>query len=81
MDTTTVDSLAAEISAKLAGAKERLLSRMHELGLLAAHGWRVTEEIRHTIHGTEWVFRPVHIREQAPDIQELVLIDSGGRPH
>jgi hypothetical protein len=80
MDTTKVDSLAAEISAKLAAAKERLVSRMHNLGLLAAHGWRVTEEIRHTVQGTEWVFRPVHLREAAPDIQEVVLIDSGGRP-
>lgn len=80
MDTTKVDSLAAEISAKLAAAQERLASQMQELGLLATKGWRVTEEIRHTIHGTEWVFRPVHIREQAPDIQEMVLIDSGGRP-
>ena len=75
-----VDSLAAEISEKLTAAKARLATRMHELGLVAARGWRVTEEIRHTIHGTEWVFRPVHIREQAPDIQEVVLIDSGGRP-
>jgi hypothetical protein len=80
MDTTNVDSLAAEISAKLAAAKQRLLSRMQNLGLLPDNGWRVTEEIRHTIHGTEWVFRPVHIRETAPDIQELVLIDSAGRP-
>jgi hypothetical protein len=54
--------------------------RMVELGLRPKDGWRVMEEIRSTVEGTEWVFRPVHLREPSPDLETTVAIDHSGRP-
>lgn len=75
-----VESLAAEVVTRLADAKRELAARMQSLGMSPATGWRVTEELRHTVHGTEWIFRPVHLREPSPDLEVRVAIDQGGRP-
>lgn len=75
-----VESLAAEVVARLAEAKRELSERMHALGMSPANGWRVTEELRHTIRGTEWIFRPVHLREPSPDLEVRVAIDHAGKP-
>jgi hypothetical protein len=75
-----VESLAAEVVARLEGAKRELAAKMQAMGMTAATGWRVTEELRHTVAGTEWIFRPVHLREQSPDLEVRVAIDHGGRP-
>jgi hypothetical protein len=75
-----VESLAAEVVARLADAKRELAARMQEMGMTASTGWRVTEELRHTVAGTEWIFRPVHLREASPDLEVRVAIDHGGRP-
>jgi hypothetical protein len=76
-----VEQLAAQVTQRLAAARKNLLQRMDELGLSGSRGWRLTEELRHTIHGTEWVFRPVHMREASPqDLEERVAIDHDGRP-
>ena len=40
----------------------------------------MTEELRHTVAGTEWIFRPVHLREPSPELEVRVAIDHGGRP-
>ena len=74
-----VESLAAEVVARLEGAKRELLAKMQAMGMSAATGWRMTEELRHTVAGTEWIFRPVHLREPSPDLEVRVAIDHGGR--
>jgi roadblock/LC7 domain-containing protein len=80
MNERHVESLAAEVVARLEGAKRELAARMQAMGMTAATGWRVTEELRHTVAGTEWIFRPVHLREPSPDVEVRVAIDHGGRP-
>ena len=81
MSDKIVESLANDVSARLAAARTALLAEMHALGLTAANGWRVVEELRHTLEGTQWTFRPMHIREVAPaDLRSSVLIDHDGRP-
>ena len=76
-----VETLSSDVGARIAAARTALLAEMHALGLTAAAGWRVVEELRHTLEGTEWVFRPMHIREAAPaDLASSVLIDHEGRP-
>jgi hypothetical protein len=75
-----VQALAAEVVNRLAQAKRELAERMLSLGMSPAKGWRVTEELRHTVRGTEWIFRPVHLREPSPDMEVRVAIDHGGRP-
>lgn len=75
-----VESLAAEVVARLEQAKRELAARMQSKGMTSATGWRVTEELRHTVIGTEWIFRPVHLREPSPDLEVRVAIDHGGRP-
>ena len=75
-----VEALAAEVFTRLAAARKELASRMGDLGLGAGNGWRVTEELRHTVQGTEWTFRPVHLREPSPPLEVKVAIDHEGRP-
>lgn len=75
-----VESLAAEVVARLTDAKRELTERMQSMGMSPATGWRVTEELRHTVHGTEWIFRPVHLREPSPSLEVRVAIDHSGRP-
>jgi len=79
MNDAHVESLAAEVVSRLEGAKRELAAKMQALGMTAATGWRVTEELRHTVAGTEWIFRPVHLREPSPDLEVRVAIDHGGR--
>jgi hypothetical protein len=75
-----VESLSSDISARIAAARNALLAEMHALGLSTANGWRVVEELRHTLQGTEWTFRPMHIRELPPeDLRSSVVIDHEGR--
>jgi hypothetical protein len=75
-----VEILATTVVERLQAARNALLAQMQALGLTPAKGWRVTEELRHTTEGTEWVFRPMHIREPVPDLRSVVIIDHDGRP-
>ncbi len=75
-----VEDLAAQAVRRIAHAKQELIARMRELGLDPASGWRISEELRHTINGTEWIFRPVHVREPSPELFTSVEIDHSGRP-
>jgi hypothetical protein len=76
-----VEELAAQVAQRLSAAKKNLQLRMEALGLNPAKGWRLSEELRHTLRGTEWVFRPVHLREAPPeDLEARVAIDHDGRP-
>jgi hypothetical protein len=66
MDDKLVEVLAADVSRRITDARERLAAKMLELGLHRKDGWRIVEELRSTVEGTEWVFRPVHLREPSP---------------
>jgi hypothetical protein len=80
MDEKIVETLAADIAHRIANARKHLFEEMAALGLTPDSGWRITEELRHTVEGTQWVFRPVHLREPSPDLQATVAIDHSGRP-
>ena len=80
MSDKKVEELASDVVQRLKAARTALLAEMHALGLTAANGWRVIEELRHTTEGTEWTFRPMHLREHLPDLSSTVLIDHDGRP-
>ena len=81
MSDKAVEILANDVIARLTAARNALVAEMHALGFTPAKGWRVIEELRHTMEGTEWVFRPMHIREVAPaDLRSCVVIDHEGRP-
>lgn len=72
--------LAARVSIGLARAREELAETMQRRGLAKKDGWRITEELRSTPHGTEWVLRPVHLRHPSPeDVHTRVAIDFDGR--
>ena len=80
MEDKQVEFLATSVVERLKTARNALLAQMQALGLTPAKGWRVAEELRHTTEGTEWVFRPMHIREAVPDLRSVVVIDHEGRP-
>lgn len=79
MDDKLVEALAADVTRRIADAKESLAAQMRDLGLHRKDGWRIIEELRSTVEGTEWVFRPVHLREPSPDLETTVAIDHSGR--
>ena len=75
-----VQSLASDVAGRLKAARASIQKQMDALGLTVAQGWRVSEELRHTVEGTEWTFRPIHMREHAPpDLESSVRIDHQGR--
>ena len=80
MEDKQVEALAAEVVSRLAKARTELTAQMGAMGLGLANGWRVSEELRHTVKGTEWTFRPVHLREPSPPLEVKVAIDHDGRP-
>lgn len=80
MNDKKVESLATDVFECLGAARQALLTEMHTLGLTPEKGWRVIEELRHTTEGTHWIFRPMHLREQLPELSRTVLIDQEGRP-
>ena len=76
-----VQSLASDVSGRLKAARDSLHRQMEALGLTADKGWRISEELRHTVEGTEWTFRPIHLREHPPaGLESRVAIDQEGRP-
>jgi hypothetical protein len=72
--------LAAAVGARIQDAKAEIAAKMAAAGLTARDGWRVSEELRSTPEGTQFVFRPVHSRLDAPGIESTVTIDSDGTP-
>jgi hypothetical protein len=73
-------ALAAEISRRLGEAKARLTALMAEHGLEPADGWTILEDLRSRPEYTEYIFRPIHRRLPAPELQTSVAIDFNGRP-
>ena len=72
--------LAAAVLARIQAARAELATKMADAGLNEKGGWRVLEELRSTASGTQFVFRPVHTRLDAPGIESVVTIDSDGTP-
>jgi hypothetical protein len=71
--------LSSDMSARISRARTYLRLRMEEMGLRPDDGWKIQEELRDTDTGTRWVFRPVHLRKEAPDLQTSVVLDHAGR--
>ena len=78
-DSSEVQDLTHRVAHALRAARDRLLARMSELGLDPEAGWRVKEELRHTLEGTEYVLSPIHLRRESPALEERVRIDESGR--
>jgi hypothetical protein len=72
--------LSAAVHARLLEARADVAARMAQQGLAEKDGWRIHEEMRSTLRGTEWVVRPVHIHRDAPGIEAVVVIDASGCP-
>ena len=76
------ETLAAEISRRLAEARARQVELMAEHGLKSSDGWVVLEDLRSRPEYTEYIFRPIHVRLPAPppELKTSVAIDFEGRP-
>jgi hypothetical protein len=72
--------LSAALRARIAQARAHLVALMKARGLSEKDGWRIHEEMRTTIDGTQWVLRPVHIHREAPGLEAIVTIDAAGCP-
>ena len=79
LDNKIDEMLSSDITVRITRAKADLEARMADLGLSAKDGWRIQEELRDTDTGTRWVFRPVHLRREAPDLHCSVILDRTGR--
>jgi hypothetical protein len=77
--TSEVDSLTLQVARALEQARDTLLELMLRAGLSPQSGWRVKEELRHTLQGTEWILSPIHLRELPPPLEVRVRIDPEGR--
>jgi CheY-like chemotaxis protein len=71
---------AAAIISRIAVVKEELAVLMADHGLREKDGWRVAEEIRQKPHGTDFVYRPIHMKLAAPPLERVVSIDNEGNP-
>ena len=74
-----VADLALDVAQRLKTARAELEQQMLARGLTAAAGWRVFEDLRHTVEGTQWIFRPMHVRHSLPELFTMVMIDHDGR--
>jgi hypothetical protein len=75
-----LEEMSSAIVRALHRARSRLLDSMAAHGLTPDAGWRINEELRHTLDATEWVLTPIHLREASPSTLETrVRIDAQGR--
>jgi hypothetical protein len=72
--------LSAALRARLIQARDDVVAQMKACGLSEKDGWRIHEEMRSTLDGTQWVLRPVHIHRDAPGLEAVVTIDAFGCP-
>lgn len=80
MEDRSDEDLAAEVSRRLAQAKELLASQMKAAGLEPSEGWTILEDLRSRPNCTVYIFRPIHRRLPAPELETSVGIDFEGRP-
>jgi hypothetical protein len=71
-------ALASHLAKELANARDALEVAMETYGMRLKDGWRIAEEIRHTVEGTDFIFRPIHLRLEPPDMERRVSIDHEG---
>ena len=72
--------LSAAIRARLQQARADVVTQMAALGLSEKDGWRIHEEMRNVLGGTQWVLRPVHLHRDGPGVEAVVTIDTSGCP-
>jgi hypothetical protein len=72
--------LSAAVRARIEQARADVCAQMAALGLTERDGWRIHEEMRSVLGGTQWVLRPVHIHRDAPGVEAVVTIDASGCP-
>lgn len=60
-------------------ARAKLIAQMAAMGLTAADGWRIGEEVQETAEGTVWILRPLHLRADAPPLEARVLFERATR--
>jgi hypothetical protein len=73
-------ALASHLARRLAQARASLKEEMAAAGMLAKDGWRIAEQVRHTVLGTDFIFSPIHTRFTRPGLERRVCIDHEGRP-
>jgi hypothetical protein len=73
-------ALASQLARRLAYARASLEQEMQAAGMHARHGWRIAEEVRHTVHGTDFIFTPIHMKLARPEMERRVSIDHEGQP-
>jgi len=74
-----LDHLTLYVARALGQARDTLMGHMLRAGLTPQAGWRVKEELRHSLEGTVWILSPIHLREPSPELEVRVRIDPDGR--
>lgn len=64
--------IALALSERRDIARIMLRREMEARGLTESAGWKIDEQLRNVVGGTELVLRPIHLREHAPD--DLVYV-------
>ena len=64
--------IALALSERRDIARIMLRREMEARGLAEKDGWKIDEQLRNVVGGTELVLRPIHMREHAPD--DLVYV-------
>ncbi len=72
------EALARNVVTRLAQARAELFSRMEQAGLTREGGWRIREDLRHTIEGTVWTFTPIHLHRAPVEMSTTVVVDGSG---
>jgi hypothetical protein len=72
--------LSAAVLARLISARQSIAAKMAQHGLREQDGWRISEELRNSPQGTQFVLRPIHTRLDSPGFEATVTIDNDGCP-
>jgi hypothetical protein len=66
-------SVGSREQTRVETARAKLAAQMATMGLTAADGWQICEEVRETAEGTIWILRPLHLREEPPPLEMRVV--------
>ena len=73
-------ALASLLARRISQARAALEKDMAAADLHAKNGWRIAEAIKHTVDGTDFIFRPIHMKLVHPELEQRVSIDHEGQP-
>lgn len=73
-------ALASHLARRISQARASLEQEMRAEGMHAKDGWKIAEQVRHTIAGTDFIFTPIHLRLSREDMERCVSIDHEGNP-